>query len=130
MLRYQWQGMDVVQARLEALTDRRGLDSELESSGDVIVKEAQDYPPELPNQRYQRTYNLRDSWRRSQARRTGRSVIVDIDNAMEYGPAVMGENQEPSFKGRWRRLRAIGEAQRGALHARARAWALRTWRGG
>lgn len=125
-----WHGMDVVQARLAALSNLRGLDGELEATGDAIVTEAQDYPPELPNQRYVRTFKLRDSWRRMAAQRQGKSVTVNVSNPIEYGPDVMGEQQGFFFVGRWKRLRAIGEAQRGALQARARAWALRTWRGG
>lgn len=129
MLSYQWQGIEVATQRISALADLRGLDSELEGAGDDIAKVARVYPPERPNQRYIRTFTLQRGWRRSPARRTGGAVEVDVSNPTEYAPDVMGENQKPYFVGRWKRLRQIGEDQRGALRARAQAWALRTWRG-
>lgn len=129
MLSYTWQGMEEVQRRLSALAGMRGLDTELEAAADDILPTVRAYPPELPNQRYRRTFTLRDAWRRNAARRTGRSVVVDLGNPIEYGPDVMGDNQEPAFRGRWKPLRQIGQEQRGAVRARVQAWALRTWRG-
>ena len=125
-----WQGIDTVRARLEALAELRGLDTELESEGDLIVQEAQVYPPEKPNQRYIRTFLLRDSWRRKAATRSRGRVTVDVENPVFYSQDVMGENQDLEFRGRWKRLRTIGEGRIGPIRARAQAWALRTWRGG
>ena len=124
------QGLDDLRRRMDALTSMRGLECDLEDEGDAVIKEAQEYPPERPGQRYTRSYLLRDSWRRGDAKRSGRRLVVDITNAVAHGPAVMGDEQADIHKGRWKRLRVIGTERAGAVRARAQAWALRVWRGG
>jgi hypothetical protein len=130
MLSYQWQGIEEAIGRISALADLRGLDSELEGAGDDIAKEARVEPPERPNQRYIRKHKLSGSWHRSPARRTAGAVEVDVSNPTEYGPFVQGEDQAEIHRGRWKKLKTIGEDQRGAIRARVQSWALRTWRGG
>lgn len=125
-----WQGMDAVQTRLDALRQFQGFDSEFEAEGDEIVREAQIYPPEKPNQRYVRTFDLQGAWRRGDAARRGRTIEMVVANAMEYASDVMGDNQDQEFRGRWRKLRTIAEDRRGAIRSRAQAWALKVWRGG
>lgn len=124
------QGLDDLRRRMDALTSMRGLEDELEDEGDAVVKAAQDYPPERPGQRYARSYLLRNSWRRADARRQGDSITVDVTNAAPHGPSVMGDEQASVHKGRWKKLRVIGEGRRAAVRARAQSWALRIWRGG
>lgn len=124
------EGLDDLRRRLDDLTSMRGLEGDLEDEGDAVVKEAQDYPPERPGQRYARSFLLRNSWRRADARRQGDSVTVDVTNAAPHGPAVMGNEQADIHKGRWKKLRVIGEGRRAAARSRAQAWALRIWRGG
>jgi hypothetical protein len=124
------QGLDDLRRRMDTLTSMRGLEGDLEDEGDAVVKEAQDYPPERPGQRYARSFLLRNSWRRADARRQGDRVTVDVTNAAPHGPSVMGDEQAEIHKGRWKRLRVIGEGRRAAVRARTQAWALRIWRGG
>lgn len=130
MLSYQWQGIEDAMRRIGKLAAMDGLDAELEAAGDTIVSAAQVYPPERPGQRYVRTYQLRGGWKRTAARRSSRTIEVDVDNPVEYGPFVQGEDQAPIHQNRWKRLRAIGDDKRGEIRARVGAWALRTWRGG
>lgn len=130
MLSYAWQGIDEAQARLRALASLSGLDGELEAAGDTIATEARTEPPERAGQRYRRSHRLSGSWKRSNARRGGRSVIVDVTNDTPYGLFVQGDDQAEIHRGRWKKLRTIGDEQRGAIRARVGAWALRTWRGG
>lgn len=125
----QLDGVEVITQRLNTLSSLHGLDIELEGAGDDIVKEAAQEPPERPGQRYVRSHKLSGGWKRSAARRTGSAVEVDVTNPMSYGPFVQGEDQAEIHKGRWKRIKAIGEEQRGAIRARVQSWALRTWRG-
>lgn len=59
------------------------------------------YPAELPNQRYRRTYGLASGWRNSRVRQ-GRWRIW---NTQPYASDVVGDasgaNQAPIHRGRW-----------------------------
>ena len=129
MLSYSITGIDDALARIAKLASLSGLESELEATGDAIVTEARVEPPERPQQKYVRSHRLSGSWRRTDARRGGGVIEVDVQNEMEYAPVVQGEDQAPIHRGRWKRLKAIGEEQRSAYRARAAVWAQRTWRG-
>lgn len=49
-----------------------------------IIEEMREYPPELPNQRYVRTYNLRDSWKYTE-RQTSTGISIGITSeAADY----------------------------------------------
>jgi len=130
MLSYQWQGIDEAIGRLNVLAGLHGLEGELEAAGDAIATEVRTEPAERPNQRYKRSHRLSGSWKRSNARRTGNAVLVDVTNDTPYGLFVQGDDQAEVHQGRWKKLRSIGDEQRGAVRARVQGWALRTWRGG
>lgn len=129
-LSWQWQGIEEAQRRIQALAAQRGLDGEIEAAADDILPIARTYPAEVPGQIYRRRFYLQGNWTRGDARRAGGVVAVDIRNPTEYGEPVMGDEQAPAFKDRWKPLRTIGQEQRGAVRARCQAWALRIWRGG
>ena len=69
------------------------------------------YPPELPNQKYIRTYKLRRGWKAFIHQIDPRSFAVTISNAVDYTSFVVGslalaESVAASFqadihKGRW-----------------------------
>lgn len=130
MLSYQWQGMEEAQRRLGALSSLAGFDTELEQGADTIVTALAEEPAERPGQRYIRTHKLSGGWRRSDARRDSRSILVDVTNATAYAPFVQGEDQAEMHRGRWKKLKVVGEEKVGVIRARAGAWAIRTWRGG
>lgn len=129
MLSYSWQGIEEAQRRIMRLASLSGLESELETGADTIVEEAQIYPPERPGQRYVRKERLKRAWRRGDARRDGGSLVVNVTNDTPYGLFVQGDEQAEIHRGRWKKLRTIGEEKRSAIRARAQAWAIRTWRG-
>lgn len=129
-LGYQFEGVEQVLARLSALRELRGLDSELEAEGDATLPVLRAYPPEVPEQRYVRKYRFRDSWKRQDARRTSKGVEVDLTNDTPYGPLLVGDDQAEPMKGRWWKLRTVADDRRGMVRARAQQWALRTWRNG
>lgn len=129
MLSWQFQGIDEAIRRIERLAALSGLDAELEAGADAIVAEARTEPPERPGQRYVRTHRLSGSWKRSDARRAGREVMVDVTNDTPYGLFVQGDQQAEIHRGRWKKLRTIGDERRGAIRAREQAWALKVWRG-
>jgi hypothetical protein len=128
-LGYQFEGIDQTLARLAALREMRGLDTELEAAGDATLPKLRTYPPEVPKQRYIRKYRFRDSWKRQDARRVGGAVEVDLSNDTPYGPLLVGDEQAEPMKGRWWKLRTVADDQRGQVRARVQTWALRTWRG-
>lgn len=130
MLSYAWQGMEEAMGRLQRLSSLSGLDSEIEQGADTIATALAEEPAERPGQRYRRTHKLSGGWKRSDARRTGRSVLVDVTNETPYGLWVQGEDQAEVHRGRWKKLKVVGEEKIGAIRARAGAWAVRTWRGG
>lgn len=129
MLSWQWQGIEEAERRLARLASLSGLDTELEIGADEIVAEARQEPPERSGQRYVRTHRLSGSWKRSDARRAGREVMVDVTNDTPYGLFVQGDQQAEIHRGRWKKLRTIGDDKRGAIRAREQAWALKVWRG-
>lgn len=62
------------------------------------------YPAKRPNQTYQRTGNLANSWGVD-----GSAGHWFIRNSAEYSEVVVGDNQGKYFKGRWWRLRYVVE---------------------
>ena len=130
MLSYTWLGIEEAERRISTLASLRGLDTELEVGADDIVSEARQEPPERPGQRYVRTHRLSGSWRRGDARRGGNAVMVDVTNDTPYALFVQGDEQAEIHRGRWKKLKTIGDEQRGAIRTRVQGWALKVWRGG
>lgn len=125
-----WIGIDDAIARITRLASLAGLESELEAAADEILPDLKTYPPERPGQKYVRTFELRDTWRKSEAQRVVSAVSVNITNPTEYGPFVQGDDQAEVHRGRWSTVKKIADDRRGAVRARVQAWVLRTWRGG
>jgi hypothetical protein len=65
----------------------------------------QEYPPELPNQKYKRTGNLKRSWMYAVLSPTS----AEIGNVATYAGWVQGEDQAAIHVGRWQKMREIGE---------------------
>lgn len=88
-----------------------------------IAHDAAVYPPELPNQRYVRTYRLRDGWldRAPDVRLAGDTLLGILTNPTPYGPDVMGDTQEPIFQRRWRTVDTISAAWEDRVAARIAA---------
>ena len=93
---------------LDAAKD--GMSQALIAMADVLA----DYPPELPNQKYVRTYTLYDGWIDTdpvfQAIPSG--LAATLTNPTEYGPQVEGDaTQEAIFQGRWPTVGQVQQAQ-------------------
>jgi len=75
-----------------------------------VVKDAQNYPPPLPSQKYKRTYTFRGSWA---LRKNGMMSFIVQNTAIQkgryYAHYVMGDGdgkgQAKIHKGRWRVFR-------------------------
>jgi hypothetical protein len=75
-----------------------------------LLYELQDYPPPRPNQKYQRTYRLKNGWEVG-GNRTPNGFEVEIDNSTPYAKYVVGsfaksrtaaaEFQAEVHQGRW-----------------------------
>ena len=84
----------VAPARIEAVVGQ-----EINGFGDTVIDAVQVYPPELPNQRYRRTYALRGSWRK---RRAGPTTMHIESMNVGYAPYVMGDGRQARIhQGRW-----------------------------
>jgi len=81
------------------------LQHEIADILDDMGKDAATYPPELPNQRYQRTGDLGRGWTDSTPvfALQGSALTGVLENSVPYGPEVMGaQDQRTVFQGRWR----------------------------
>ena len=89
----------------------RILDKALYNWGRAIIKTnlsgTDKYPPELPNQQYQRTGNLGGGWKI----RNPREGEVNLVNVMPYAGEVVGEQQKDIHKNRWWIASEIVEAK-------------------
>lgn len=78
-----------------------------------IAYDAADYPPELPNQRYQRTGDLGRGWTDGEPMfsMSGNSLMGELVNSVSYAAEVMGPGeQEAIFVDRWRTTDQIVDA--------------------
>lgn len=85
-----------IDARLSALDQVLDTTPPLGDISDAALPTLRVYPPELPNQRYQRTGTLGRGWRASAA-----GAVITLDNPVGYAGAVYGPNQRAIFAGRW-----------------------------
>lgn len=93
-----------------------GAEIALRAMADVLA----DYPPELPNQRYIRSYTLRDGWDDAVPVFTVMSagLSASMTNPTPYGPEVEGEaTQEAIFRGRWPTVEGVQREQEAAAKA-------------
>lgn len=90
-------------ARLESV-----ISQALPGMGADVQRMAQVYPPELPNQRYRRTFALRGSWRQ---RRAGPTELHVESAGVVYAPWVQGApTQARIHRGRWQTDEGIARA--------------------
>lgn len=60
------------------------------------------YPPELPNQKYQRTGNLGRGWQYGAASSSANGRVIQLFNPVDYAPPVYSDSsQQAAFQGRW-----------------------------
>lgn len=86
-----------------------------------LLDELQFYPPELPNQRYVRTYRLRNGWTVTIKRINKTSFMIEVKNPTEYTSDVMGSlalspSEAASFQsdihqGRWQLATVVLQEQ-------------------
>jgi len=105
--------------RMRRLKQLEGINTELEAAADdIVIPNAQIYPPERANQTYIRTFYLRESWGRSSAQRTGHGWRVVVRNTADYASDVVGEDQGYYFVNRWRTINRIRDENLPAVRAR------------
>ena len=90
---------------MENLNPERVLEGEWGPFLRSMQLDLKEYPPMLPNQKYKRTFNLRNSWLYAVLRPTE----AEIGNAATYAGWVQGERQAAIHQGRWSKMREIGE---------------------
>ncbi len=83
-------------ARLAAIEQAIDTTPPLDAISAAALPILREYPPELPNQRYQRTGRLGRGW---QAQAAG--SVITLDNPVDYAGAVYGPQQRRIFAGRW-----------------------------
>jgi hypothetical protein len=116
-----------VLSKLTRLEQFDGVEGALNDEADLIVDDERQYPPELPNQRYVRTFNLRDQTRARAARRSGSGYEVEVESGADYASEVVGAKQRSAFVGRWRLFKVVAQAHVPALRARVQAAVIKSW---
>lgn len=105
-------GAKEIVAELQTL-QLSALDDRLESLLRAIASDAADYSkaPELPGQRYVRTGDLAAGWEGSDPvfQVSGETLMGSVTNSVDYADAVMGDEQEAIFEGRWRTVDTIAD---------------------
>ena len=86
-----------------------------------LLDELQYYPPELPNQRYVRTYRLRNGWTVTIKRLSKSKFMIEVKNDTDYATDVMGSLalspseagrfQHDIHKGRWQLTTVVLQEQ-------------------
>lgn len=103
-------GVESLMARLDPVQVQGAIDSTLRELGPLVQRAAQVYPPELPNQQYRRTGDLRRSWR--QRRSAPTELHVESVN-VGYAPWVMDATQQARIhRGRWQTDSMIADQHR------------------
>lgn len=96
---------DLARFRLDA------IQAEVGAILDDMAKEAADYPPELPGQRYVRTGDLGRGWTDGQNMfpQSGPTMLEAVrENSVSYGPEVQGvDDQAKIHQGRWKTTDAL-----------------------
>lgn len=91
----------------------RIIEEEMEDTVDsvlgLMIGELATYPPERPNQHYERTFKLRDGWKNTDRRFVfrGGNLAARITSPVPYAEDVQGDEQGPLFVGRWRKASDI-----------------------
>jgi hypothetical protein len=93
-----------------------------------VIDRLKEYPPELENQRYIRTFRLQNSWRASRSRfLASAGVALSINNfatdrsGKRYASLVQGKDQRPIHEGRWLRIDEAMRDERNLYRAGVKA---------
>jgi hypothetical protein len=116
-----------VLAKLAALESLAGVEDALNDEADLLVADEQQYPAEVPGQRYVRTDHLKDMTYHHPAQRSGNTIFVDVASDAEYAGAVVGEDQAPAFAGRWRKFKKVATDRKPRIAAALQAAIIRSW---
>jgi hypothetical protein len=103
----------------------RDLTAWQEHIADKIIQRLKEYPPELQFQRYQRTFGLKRSWRRtSSSFQAGSGVTLQIYNLVtdrqgkRYASWVQdGKDQRPIHQDRWLTIQEATQEERSEYRA-------------
>ena len=71
----------------------------------LLVAELTKYPAPPAGSRYTRTFALKRGWERAPGVTGGQGF--QLINPVTYAPDVQGDNQRPSFRGRWETAASI-----------------------
>lgn len=116
-----------VLSKLAALSRLDGVEDVLNDEADLLVVDEQQYPPERPGQRYQRTEHLKDMTYHNPAKRSGTHFEVEVVSEAEYSPYVVGEQQAPVHAGRWRKFKKVATDRMPHIRAAVQAAVIRSW---
>jgi hypothetical protein len=86
--------------RLDRIQDV--LEPPAERNAALMEEDARDYPPELPNQRYRRTFRLRGGWSHRVQRLPNGVQALTTNRGVLYNIWVQNEGQQAAIhRGRW-----------------------------
>lgn len=103
-------------------TVRRRMDEPTRAANALLLKRAQHYPPELPGQRYVRTFRLRNSWQQRVVMQG--DVLGTVESVgVKYAPYVQShEDQAQIHRGRWDTEKLIAEQEQPNIQKIFGAW--------
>ena len=124
-----WDGEDLQELiiSLDALHPPELVGDHLKPLASNIVFATSRYPPELPDQQYQRTERLFQAWDYKQVH----PLAVKIENHAEYAGYVQGQDDQAAIhQGRWKVLELMAQKHVMWLLERLSAVAGKIWETG
>src|SRR5262245_22951495 len=89
----------------------RAARTALVDGGELLLEDMQEYPPELPNQEYERTFDLRRSWSRGQVEQQSSSLVLRVTSDPDQAPynrfVQSDAYQARIHQGRWQTLGSV-----------------------
>lgn len=126
MFDIKFSGERLIDAKFRQLEDIGTYHRPMQDSTRLLQHEMQIYPPELPNQKYIRTFALRRGWFTRETVQGG-DLVGEVGNAVRYAPQVQEvEEQKPIHQGRWQTTRSVLQEQTARIVGIFENWISRT----
>lgn len=104
--------------RLSAIEHAIDTTPPLDAVRDAALPTLRIYPPELPNQRYVRTEELKHGWQANAA-----GTVITLDNPVDHAiPVYSDTDQAAIHRGRWKTLTELRKAVLPPVLDAYRAW--------
>ena len=125
MLGIKITGEKLIDAKFKQLESADAFEVPMRDVLQDLRADAQDYPPQLPAQRYIRTQTLQRGWFLRTIRQST-TLIGELGNRVRYGGWVMGPTDQAGVhQGRWQTTRSILDEHKRAALVHFEGWTRR-----